>query len=144
MHSFQVETGDKEALIDITGRVEKALGETGLKSGVCFVFIPHTTAGLTINENADPSVRRDILYGLSSMVPSRGYTHSEGNSPAHIKASMMGFSVLVPVEGGRLKLGQWQGIYLCEFDGPRQRQVWVSSNVPGTEPVHPVPGTSLK
>lgn len=127
MHSFQVETGDKEALIDITDRVEKILGEAGIKKGACFVFIPHTTAGLTINENADPSVRRDILYGLSSMVPSKGYTHGEGNSPAHIKASLMGFSISVPVEAGRLKLGQWQGIYLCEFDGPRRRSVSVYS-----------------
>jgi len=90
--------------------------------------VPHTTAGITINENADPSVQRDILHHLGKMVPQSGdYHHGEGNSPAHIKASLMGSSVTVLISGGRLALGTWQGIYFCEFDGPRNRKVWVKA-----------------
>jgi secondary thiamine-phosphate synthase enzyme len=127
MQRFSVRTSRRVEMIDITDRVQTALAESGLRDGVCTVFVPHTTAGVTINENADPSVVRDILATLSSLVPdSAHYTHSDGNSDAHIKASMMGFSVQVIVESGRLQLGTWQGIYFCEFDGPRSRQVWVT------------------
>ena len=96
------------------------------REGVCFVFVPHTTAGITINENADPSVRKDILYELNKMVPHEDdYAHSEGNSAAHIKASLLGFSVSVFVQNSKLQLGTWQGIYFAEFDGPRTRQAWI-------------------
>ncbi len=114
-------------MLDITGDVERVVGEIGVKEGLCTVLVPHTTAGITVNENADPSVRRDILVQLAKLVPGDGrYSHTEGNADAHIKASLMGSSVQVPVEGGKLKFGTWQGIFFCEFDGPRRRKVWVS------------------
>ncbi len=126
MTEVSVKTRSQTDLVDITSEVEKAVGKTGVKSGICHVFVPHTTAGITINENADPSVRRDILMEMNKLVPmDDNYTHSEGNSAAHIKASMVGFSETIPVHGGSLKLGTWQGIYFCEFDGPRSRKVWV-------------------
>ncbi|MEN6519554.1 MAG: secondary thiamine-phosphate synthase enzyme YjbQ [Armatimonadota bacterium] len=124
MTSFTVKTNRRVEFIDITDRVAQAIRESGVTDGVATVFVPHTTAGVTINENADPSVVRDIL--LDRLVPADGdYTHSEGNSDAHIKASMMGFSLQVIVENGRPALGTWQGIYFTEFDGPRSRKVWV-------------------
>lgn len=112
---------------EITAEVSAAVQKTGLKSGVAHIFVPHTTAGLTINENADPDVKSDMLRSLEKMVPWKQshFQHGEGNSAAHIKASMMGFSTQVFIEDGKLALGMWQGIYLCEFDGPRTRQVWV-------------------
>jgi secondary thiamine-phosphate synthase enzyme len=118
---------DKEAqFINITGLVQRAVEESGVEQGVAVVFVPHTTAGVTINENADPDVVHDLLLGLDRAFPkSPAYRHGEGNSHAHLKASAMGSSVTVLVEAGRLKLGTWQGIYFCEFDGPRQRQVFV-------------------
>jgi len=123
---FQVRTSERTQLIEITEQVQRAVGASGAEDGVCLVYVPHTTAGVTVNENADPSVRRDILMELNKMVPFQdGYAHSEGNSAAHIKASLLGCSCALPVKGGRLALGTWQGIYLCEFDGPRSRQVWV-------------------
>jgi secondary thiamine-phosphate synthase enzyme len=126
MKPITVETPGAEALIDITRRVEEAAAATGRRDGLCLVFVPHTTAGVTINENADPSVRSDILLALGHMVPSSlPFDHGEGNSAAHVKAGILGSSVLVPLEDGRLRLGTWQGIYLGEFDGPRRRQVWV-------------------
>jgi secondary thiamine-phosphate synthase enzyme len=113
-------------LHDITREVAAAASSTGFSEGACLIYIPHTTAGITINENADPAVRVDIESALERLVPWNGpYRHSEGNAAAHVKASMMGFSALVPVSGGRLVLGTWQGIYLCEFDGPRTRKVHV-------------------
>jgi len=113
-------------MLDITSRVQEAVSESGIRDGFCMVFIPHTTAGVTINENADPSVRRDMLAEINKVVPfDDAYTHAEGNSAAHIKSSLFGCSCLVPVEGGRLVLGTWQGIYFCEFDGPRTRKVRV-------------------
>lgn len=128
MKRFSVRTGKRIEMVDITGEVEAAVNEVGLSDGVCLVFVPHTTAGITINENADPSVVRDILSTLSQLVPADNrYSHCEGNSDAHIKASMMGFSLQIIVEGGKLQLGTWQGIYFCEFDGPRNRQVWVKA-----------------
>lgn len=100
---------------------------SGLREGMCHVYCPHTTAGLTINENADPDVRHDMLLALEKVVPSddASYRHAEGNSAAHVKASLMGFTVSLPIVDGRLALGTWQGVYLCEFDGPRQRHVTV-------------------
>ena len=121
-----IKTSKKVEFIDITGLVEQYV--EGTDSGLIHIFCPHTTAGLTINENADPDVVRDIIAGLERMVPERGgYRHAEGNSPAHIKASLMGFHLFVPVRDGRLVLGTWQGIYFCEFDGPRSRRVVVTS-----------------
>ena len=126
MQSFSVRTGSQTELIDITREVQDAVKESGVLSGVCTVFIPHTTAGVTINENADPSVRRDIVSELNKVIPfDDNYAHAEGNSAAHIKASLIGLSASVLVEEGRLQLGTWQGIYFCEFGGPRQRRVWV-------------------
>jgi secondary thiamine-phosphate synthase enzyme len=122
-----IRTGHREEFVDITDRVQDALQEAGLRDGLAFVYVPHTTAGVTINEGADPAVRRDMLAALTRIVPEGPYEHDEGNSPAHVKTSLIGSSVLVPVEDGELKLGRWQSVYLCEFDGPRSRTVWVSS-----------------
>jgi secondary thiamine-phosphate synthase enzyme len=113
-------------MVDITAQVQQIVARSGIQEGLCHVFVPHTTAGLTINENADPTVQSDILRELDKVVPWRDdYDHSEGNSAAHIKASMLGASHTLLVAGERLKLGTWQGIYLAEFDGPRSRKVWV-------------------
>jgi secondary thiamine-phosphate synthase enzyme len=125
---ISVRTPEREVLVDITEQVQTAVsqGHPGL-TGLVNVFVPHTTAGVTINEGADPSVVHDIVQHLRRLVPrDAGFRHSEGNSDAHIKASLMGSSVLVPVEQGRLRLGTWQSIYLAEFDGPRTRRVWVT------------------
>ncbi len=123
---IEVTTGSRAEFIDITNRISDELKKTGVVNGTCNVYMPHTTAGLTINENADPDVVRDMLAGLSRLVPMKGdYRHAEGNSDAHIKASLMGFSLTVPVIEGSLALGTWQGIYFCEFDGPRNRHVLV-------------------
>jgi secondary thiamine-phosphate synthase enzyme len=124
---ISVRTPEREVLVDISERVQIMVSqaEPGF-SGVINVFVPHTTAGVTINEGADPSVVRDIVDGLRRLVPREAaYRHGEGNSDAHIKASLMGSSVMVPVEQGRLRLGTWQSIYLAEFDGPRNRRVWI-------------------
>jgi secondary thiamine-phosphate synthase enzyme len=127
MERIEVRTQAHGEFRDITAEVQAAVKRAGIASGVAHVFIPHTTAGLTINENADPSVRADILATLERMVPWRQahFRHDEGNSAAHIKASLMGFAATVPVENGALALGVWQALYLSEFDGPRTRQVWV-------------------
>jgi secondary thiamine-phosphate synthase enzyme len=126
MTKFTVSTGKANEMRNITRGVQAAVTESGILSGICTIFVPHTTAGVTINENADPDVVRDILMELNKIVPLRdGYQHMEGNSAAHIKASLFGFSQQVIVESGLLVLGTWQGIYFCEFDGPRQRQVYV-------------------
>jgi len=110
--------------IDITAMLEKEIAKSGEEKSICIVFNPHTTAGLTINEGADPSVQEDIVSALQKIVPmDHRYKHLEGNSPAHIMASMMGSSVTVFIEGGRLQLGTWQKIFFCEFDGPRTRKV---------------------
>ncbi len=127
MYRFTVETGSAFELIDITDRVQSIIGERGVDEGLCCVYVPHTTAAVTINENADPDVQSDLLKGLGTMVPLEAeYRHGEGNSAAHIKASLMGASQTVIVEGGRLVLGTWQSVFFCEFDGPRRREVWVS------------------
>lgn len=126
MVHLQVRTGSHAELVDITAEVRRVVGEAGVQQGVCHVFVPHTTAGLTLNENCDPTVVEDMLMVLDKLVPWRGgYRHAEGNSAAHVKASLLGDSLAVFVENGTLALGTWQGIYLAEFDGPRQRQVWV-------------------
>ncbi len=126
MISLSLETHDRVTLVDVTALVEQALATSGLREGAVVVFCPHTTAGMTINENADPSVRRDMAMALERLVPvDLPFTHLEGNSDAHVKASMIGSSVTVPVEAGRLALGTWQGIYFAEFDGPRRRRFLV-------------------
>jgi secondary thiamine-phosphate synthase enzyme len=123
---LEIRTPSHDCLVDITAQVQTLLTRSGIGEGTCTVFVPHTTAGVTINENADPTVRTDMLKALDQIVPWRNnYEHSEGNSAAHVKASLMGASLSVLVLGGRLRLGTWQGIYLAEFDGPRTRQVWV-------------------
>ena len=123
---FQLKTSAPTDLVDMTESVQKAVQRTGVKDGLCFIFVPHTTAGVTINENADPLVSKDILMELNKIVPFQDrYQHGEGNSAAHIKASLIGFSQVVFVESGRLVLGTWQGIFFCEFDGPRRRDVYV-------------------
>lgn len=128
METFPVRTRQHTQFVDITRELESAAADMGLRHGVLTVFVPHTTAGVTINENADPSVTADMAAALDRAVPwQAGYTHSEGNAAAHLKASMMGSSVHVMVEDGRLMLGTWQAVYLCEFDGPRTRDVWVTA-----------------
>ena len=128
METFPVRTRRHTQFVDITRELESAAADMGLRHGVLTVFVPHTTAGVTINENADPSVTADMAAALDRAVPwQAGYTHSEGNAAAHLKASMMGSSVQVMVEDGRLMLGTWQAVYLCEFDGPRTRDVWVTA-----------------
>jgi secondary thiamine-phosphate synthase enzyme len=114
-----------EGFIDITGQVRRVVAAGTVQNGLCQIFVPHTTAGVTINENADPDVVTDMLAALNQMVPDLPYRHGEGNSPAHVKSSLVGCSITVPIADGRLCLGTWQGIYFCEFDGPRTRKVWV-------------------
>ena len=126
LKQLSVKTNSRTELLDITREVEKAVRESGIENGTCTVFVPHTTAGITINENADPSVCRDILKELNKIIPFEdNYSHGEGNSAAHIKATLTGFSTTVFIESGSLLLGTWQGIYFCEFDGPRSRKVMV-------------------
>jgi len=125
--SISVVTDRTEQFVDITDQVQEAITEIGATEGVCTIFSPHTTAGLTINEHADPAVAYDIISFLHDAVPDESaWTHAEGNSPAHVKASLLGSSVAVIVERGRLHLGTWQGIFFCEFDGPRTRKVWLT------------------
>lgn len=126
MKVLSLTTGGRTEFINITQLVQDAARELDIRDGSVNVFVPHTTAGITINENADPDVVRDMTAALDRQVPWRGdYHHGEGNSAAHIKASLMGSSVRVLVNASRLQLGTWQGIYFCEFDGPRQREVWI-------------------
>ncbi|MBN1890731.1 MAG: YjbQ family protein [Thermoflexales bacterium] len=126
IQTLSISTRQHSQMIDITGEVQAVLSKSGIQDGLVVVYCPHTTAGLTINEDADPTVRADILDILDRLVPwQANYRHAEGNSAAHIKASLMGSSVSVPVEQGRMILGRWQGIYFCEFDGPRSRRVQV-------------------
>jgi secondary thiamine-phosphate synthase enzyme len=126
MKSFPVSTRRRTEMVAITSEGERVVRESGVRTGVCVVFVPHTTAGVTINENADPDVVRDMDAALEKAIPWRAnYAHSEGNAAAHVKASLMGSSGNVPVEEGRLVLGTWQGIYFCEFYGPRERRVHV-------------------
>ena len=121
-----VKTRAQTELVDITAEVEKRVAESGAQQGLCLVYVPHTTAGVTINENADPSVRIDLLMVLNQIVPWRAdYRHLEGNSPAHVKSTLVGSSQTIAIADGRLVLGTWQGIFFCEFDGPRIRKVHV-------------------
>jgi secondary thiamine-phosphate synthase enzyme len=123
---LQVRTSSRVDLVDITHLVQKAVSEAKIKSGLCTVYVPHTTAGVTINENADPSVKSDIIKELNKIIPfDDNYAHLEGNAAAHIKSTLTGCSETLLVEGGSLVLGTWQGIYFCEFDGPRNRKVMV-------------------
>ena len=124
--TFDVSTRRRAQLVDITERVAEAVARSGVSEGVCYVFIPHTTAGVTVNEGADPDVARDLERQLAALVPKEAdYEHAEGNSDSHIKTALMGPSVSVPVRGGKLALGTWQAVFLCEWDGPRTRQVEV-------------------
>jgi secondary thiamine-phosphate synthase enzyme len=126
LKEIAIQTNTQTQIIDITAQIQKVVRESGISEGLCCVFIPHTTAGVTINENADPSVKHDIIMELNKVIPLNDhYRHLEGNSAAHIKASIIGSSVNVPVENNNLLLGTWQGICFCEFDGPRQRNVYV-------------------
>jgi len=124
---FSVKTRSQTELIDITASIQEVIQKSGLEEGLCFVFVPHTTAAVTINESADPSVKSDILKVINKVIPwEAGYRHMEGNSPAHIKSTLVGASELIAVEKGRLVLGTWQGVFFCEFDGPRTRKVHVT------------------
>jgi secondary thiamine-phosphate synthase enzyme len=121
-----VHTGTRTELVDITSEIQQEVSKTGVESGTCVVYVPHTTAGVTVNEGADPAVCHDILRKLNQLVPAgAGYLHLEGNADSHIKASLMGSSATLLVERGRLVLGTWQKIFFCEFDGPRDRKVYV-------------------
>lgn len=126
METLDVQTRERVQFVDVTARVGEAVARLGLRDGAVLVYVPHTTAGVTINEDADPSVRRDLAMTLDGLVPrDLPFAHLEGNSDAHVKASLTGSSVTVPVVGGRLQLGTWQGIYFAEFDGPRSRRLCV-------------------
>ena len=124
--TLSITTRNRSEMIDITSKIEEELKKSGLKDGACFLFVPHTTAGITINESADPSVATDIQAMLNKLIPwEESYRHLEGNSAAHIKSSLIGNSVMIFVESGHLKLGTWQGIFFCEFDGPRSRNLYI-------------------
>lgn len=126
MITINVKTNKREELLDITREVQKAVTNSGVTSGAVICFVPHTTAAVTINENADPDVKRDLIYKLNKEIPQQdGYHHAEGNSDAHLKASLFGFSETIIIENGHLVLGTWQGIYFCEFDGPRHRKLHI-------------------
>ena len=126
MIRLSVNTTKHTEMVDITEMIQKAVKESGIRDGICTVFIPHTTAAVTINENADPDVVRDFIAEINKIVPwEDDYRHMEGNSAAHLKASMIGFSEQIIIEDSRLVLGTWQGIYFCEYDGPRRRSVYV-------------------
>ncbi|MGA2089952.1 MAG: secondary thiamine-phosphate synthase enzyme YjbQ [Endomicrobiales bacterium] len=127
MNTIHLRTQKHTQFVEITRNIQDIVSREGVKNGLCTIFVPHTTAGVTINEHADPDVIDDIVGALEKMVPwEAGYSHSEGNSAAHIKASLIGFSQNVIVENGKLQLGTWQGIFFAEFDGPRTRTIWVT------------------
>lgn len=127
MQTISIKTNRRNEMVDVTERVSEFVRASGIQKGLAVIYVPHTTAGITINENADPSVVHDILLTLNQLVPpdQPGYRHNEGNSDAHVKAGLIGCSVTVIIENGDLHLGNWQGIYFCEFDGPRNRKLWV-------------------
>lgn len=126
MEKIIVSSRKRNEFIEITDKVQEIVRSKNITDGICFLYVPHTTCGLTINENADPSVKADINEKLKELIPERGnYSHTEGNSDSHIKSSIIGHSLTVFIENGVLQLGTWQGIFLCEFDGPRTRYVWV-------------------
>ena len=122
---FSVSTSSHMEFVDITSQIQKAIKDSGISDGVCYVYNPHTTAGLTINEGADPAVQSDLIGVFKQMVPlNYPYRHQEGNSPSHMMTTLTGSSVTVFIESGRLQLGTWQRIFFCEYDGPRSRKVW--------------------
>lgn len=125
MYILKVRSHEREEMLEITSDVQRKIEESGAREGICVLFVQHTTAALTVNENADPDVQRDMLQHLRALIPQHGvgFLHAEENSDAHLKASLVGSSVTVPFQDGKLLLGRWQGIYLCEFDGARERQV---------------------
>ena len=126
MEKLTVQSNDRTSIIDITHQIQALVQENGIKNGICYIFIPHTTAGVTINENADPDVKSDMLMEINKVIPfTDSYRHMEGNSAAHIKATLFGNSEMIIINTGRLQLGTWQGVFFCEFDGPRTRKVWV-------------------
>lgn len=125
MEKFFIESRKKMQMINITGNVREAVKKAGVQSGVCHLFTPHTTAGITINENADPDVQRDMMLGFEKMIPDEDYKHFEFNSPSHMLSTLTGVSETILIEDGDLVLGTWQGVYLCEFDGPRRRECFV-------------------
>jgi len=127
MRYIRIKSSKHFEFIDLTENVQKIVSEEKIKTGVCLVYVPHTTAAITINENYDPDVKEDILAFIQKLVPWNGnYLHAEGNSAAHILSTIIGVSVTIPVSEGKLSLGRWQGIYFCEFDGPRERSVYVT------------------
>jgi secondary thiamine-phosphate synthase enzyme len=126
MQTLMVKTDRRTQLVDVTAQVEKAVASSGVTNGTCYLYVPHTTAAITINECADPDVARDVEGALDRLVPKTGaYRHSEGNSDSHVKAVLVGTNQIVPVDGGKLVLGRWQGVFFCEFDGPRERRLRV-------------------
>lgn len=129
MKKLSIKTTAHSEFREITRAVQAALAEIGLRDGAITVFVPHTTAGVTINEHADPDAMHDVIHALDKLVPwsDPAYRHAEGNSAAHVKAIMTGSSIRVLVEGGHLQLGTWQGIFFCEFDGPRSREIWIAA-----------------
>jgi len=127
MEKISVRTTRRQEFVDLTSKIQEVIKKNSFKDGVIHIYIPHTTSAVTINENYDPSVVQDILTTLEKLIPEKGgYSHLEGNAHAHIKASIIGSSCFIPVENGKLQLGTWQGIFFCEFDGPRSREVWIS------------------
>jgi secondary thiamine-phosphate synthase enzyme len=126
VREIEVRTSSRRQMIAITGEVQRSVDELGLTNGLCHVWVPHTTAAVVVNENADPDVARDLLAAYGAMVPAVGFAHAEGNSDAHLLSTLLGCSVSLPVRSGRLQLGTWQGVFFVELDGPRTRKVWVS------------------
>jgi secondary thiamine-phosphate synthase enzyme len=125
--TIRVSTQRREELVDVTGRVRQAVEESGVAEGVCLVYSPHTTCGVTVNEGWDPAVAADALAHLRELIPrEHEFAHAEGNSDSHIKTMLVGTSAALPVSGGQIALGRWQAVFLCEFDGPRERELWIS------------------
>lgn len=126
MESITINTRKRTELIDITAQIGQLVENSGIRSGLCILYVPHTTAGIAINESYDPDVAEDIIATLNRLIPSdRSYRHTEGNADAHIKSALIGISAVIPISDHRLALGQWQGVFFCEFDGPRTRKCWV-------------------
>jgi secondary thiamine-phosphate synthase enzyme len=127
LHQINIKTSKREEIIDITDQIQQTIKDSSVQEGYCHIFIPHTTAGITINENADRNVKIDFLHILGRLIPRSGdYLHSEGNSDSHVKASLVGFSQNILIQGGQMLLGTWQGLWFCEFDGPRSRKVIIT------------------
>jgi secondary thiamine-phosphate synthase enzyme len=135
MKELVIKTSRHTEFVEVTTQVQSVIDGGGVKEGLCICFVPHTTAGITINENADPDVVTDMIYALEQAVPWKDphYRHGEGNTAAHVKSSMMGHSAHILIRGGKLQFGTWQGIYLCEFDGPRSRRLWISVTAQAAE-----------